>query len=607
VRNLFGTLPRWTSALALSWIVCAAPAAASETRLKLYGSIVGFVTGPGGAAQMGATVMLLNRFDQPVHRTFTNDRGAFGFDALLPDLYSVRVLQTSFAPASKQGVRVEPGARSFLSIQLASFVSSIQLFYAAPGAGSLMTDDWKWVLRSGNSSRPVLRVASVPKVRIDDPAENRTDRPPSVFSETRGMLSLMAGETGNAQAASIADMGTAFALSTSLFGSSQVLFSGNVGYSPANGVPAAGFRTVYRRPNEAALINPEVKLTVQQVFLPLAGLQRAQSSVTSMSTGLADEIRLTKHLSAEVGLSLDSVSYLNRISYFSPYAIGTWDGEEWGTFQVAFSSGIPPVDLVGRRGESRYREAGDRDLNQNVSALALMPRITMRGGAARIQRSQNYEVSYSKKFGSRTVSAGLFREGLTNAALTMTGAGGGFLENDTLPDFNSSSAVFNIGDLSRTGFVVSGAQAFGEWMTVALMFSRGGVLRTDQYTLASDDPDEIRNAIRRSNQNAISAQMSGSAPVTGTNYRISYQWTDYRALTPGHHFMTSIASPGAGLNIQIRQRLPAPSFLGSRMELTAELRNALAQGYLPLTTPDGRRLLLIHTPKALRGGVAFFF
>jgi hypothetical protein len=125
--------------------------------------------------------------------------------------------------------------------------------------------------------------------------------------------------------------------------------------------------------------------------------------------------------------------------------------------------------------------------------------------------------------------------------------------------------------------------------------------------MTSQDPDEIRQAIRRQVQSSVSARMHGVAPRAGTRYSISYRWMDYRALTPGHAFLTNLDNPLAGLNIAVRQSLPAPAFLGSRMEISADMRNLLAQGYLPLQTPDGRRLLLIHTPRALRGGVAFFF
>ena len=43
------------------------------------------------------------------------------------------------------------------------------------------------------------------------------------------------------------------------------------------------------------------------------------------------------------------------------------------------------------------------------------------------------------------------------------------------------------------------------------------------------------------------------------------------------------------------------------MEASADLRNMLAQGYLPMSFPDGRRLLLVQTPRSFRGGLSFIF
>ena len=44
-----------------------------------------------------------------------------------------------------------------------------------------------------------------------------------------------------------------------------------------------------------------------------------------------------------------------------------------------------------------------------------------------------------------------------------------------------------------------------------------------------------------------------------------------------------------------------------RIEMTAELRNLLAQGYLPLPSSDGSTLFLVQFPRTIRGGLSFIF
>jgi hypothetical protein len=73
---------------------------------------------------------------------------------------------------------------------------------------------------------------------------------------------------------------------------------------------------------------------------------------------------------------------------------------------------------------------------------------------------------------------------------------------------------------------------------------------------------------------------------------------------PGDVYSTQELHPAPGLNISIRQ--PIPGF-GKRVEATADLRNMLAQGYLPVGMVSGQRLMLVETPRSLRGGLAFIF
>jgi hypothetical protein len=61
------------------------------------------------------------------------------------------------------------------------------------------------------------------------------------------------------------------------------------------------------------------------------------------------------------------------------------------------------------------------------------------------------------------------------------------------------------------------------------------------------------------------------------------------------------------LNISLRQPIPTLFMLPVRMEATADLRNLLAEGYLPFSLSDGRQIQLMHTPRSFRGGLSFIF
>src|SRR5579862_7050345 len=209
---------------------------------------------------MGATVLLYDRYDQLVRRALTNEQGKFAFDQLSPELYSIRVTLASFVPALRRGISVAAGSENLLQINLTNLFSTVDLISSGPSKGTLLNDDWKWVLRSSQATRPVLRAL---------PAPSSSQSPASIgsmFSETTGMLTVSAGDGQSFTAGSQQDLGTAFAVATSINGTSRVQFSGNFGYIGDSTIPAAGFRTTYSRSTDGS--GPQVTLTVRQLALP---------------------------------------------------------------------------------------------------------------------------------------------------------------------------------------------------------------------------------------------------------------------------------------------------------------------------------------------------
>lgn len=589
-------------------LASSAPLAYPVTPAKLSGSIAGFVRDSAGVPQMGATVLLFNRYERLMERALTNERGLFGFESLTPDIYSIRVSLASFVPAMKQKIAVQPGMQSLLYVDLASVLSSIELVYAAPGQSALMSDDWKWTLKSSAATRPILHF--IPGVSTSDP--NKRDKPAgeSVFSDTYGVLRVTAGDPGSLGSASAqADLGTAFALATSLFGRNQLQVSGNVGYSARAGLPAAGFRTSFSREG----FGPEVAVTMQQVYLPgragmaIVGPAEGSPAIRSVSVAMHDSMALTDDLRLDYGLALDSVSFVDHLNYLSKFARLSYSLGNKGTLQVAFSSGAPPVQFLSpdRAGNSELN-GNDSALASNLAALAVLPRLSLLDGRAAVQRSQDYEIGYEKKVKSTTFDVTGYRESVTNLAMTISAPDDLFAAGDILPDISSKSSVLNAGSFQRFGYAASVTQALGDKVELGSSFGRSGALTPSTPELAVATADDVRSNLRSTQRFWASARASAIMPVTGTEITTSYEWMDYRAMMPSHFYLTQRAYPETGLNIRVRQ--PIPSFLGmpGRLEATAELRNMLAQGYLTLSN-SGQNVILIQNPRAVRGGLSFIF
>lgn len=558
------------------------------------GQILGEVKNSAGVAQMGATVLLYNRYDQVVRRALSNEDGRFAMDSLSPGMYTLRVTLASFIPALRRNIAVLAGSENLLRISLANVFSTVEFAPPQAARAALMSDEWKWVLRSSQATRPVLRF----QAPVSVPSSSRGET--AMFADTNGMVKVSAGDSTLANGAMQQDLGTAFAVETSVNGGNKVRVSGNLGYAAASGLPSAGFRTTYMR-QRGGLPGPQMSLTVRQAFFP-ANLGSMTAGNTPMlrtaSLSSIDSVDLMEVLHFEYGASLDAVSLFGKMNFFSPFARATYDLGDQGALKVAYSSGAQPVELLSRQAER------EPELNQDLTALAQLPRLSRRDNRATVERTQNYEVGYELVRGDNRFGASMFREAVSDAAFLMSGAD--FLgAGDLLPDLNSRGTLFNLGDYRRSGYGFSAARTLGEVLELAVAAGRAGALVADGQNLLLEDGDDVRGHVRKSARGWVTVRAGGHVPVTGTHLTAAYGWTDFRALMPTHVSLTGQASQQIGWNASARQ--PLPGFGGVRMELNAEMRNALAQGYLAVNSPDGRRAVFTNTPRALRGGVSFIF
>lgn len=573
------------------------------------GEILGEVKNGAGIAQMGASVLLYNKYDELVRQSLTSSEGRFAFDSLTPDIYTIKVILASFVPAERRHIAVAANSENRLQINLNSVLSTVELAPPTGSRGTLMTDDWKWVLRSSQSTRPVLRMLPDDGRR---PASRTSET--ALFTNTTGVLKVSAGEGSSFARGTQQDLGTAFAIATSLAGEGRVQLSGNVGYGGPSGMPASGFRTSYSRPTEYGS-SPEVVVTMQQMYLsprgsintaPGAGTGIAMGSdnapvLRTMSVAFMDSMKLGDQLKLDYGFDFQSISYIDRLNYASPYLRASYDAGPQGVVRVAYSSGAPPLELAGRSSENST--SFDRDL----AALAFMPRLSRSSGRVALERTQNVEIGYERVVGSRTFSASAYQESVSNAAFMVSGPTGTlFPDIDLLPDLGSGSSILNVGSFRRTGYTVAMTQNLGDDVEVSVTAGRTGALLAPTSQGSFSDAGEMRAGIQQGNRAWVTVRASGRVPVTGTRISANYGWTDFRVLMPLHLFVTQPTYQDIGLNLYVHQPLPAMFGLPMRMELTGELRNILAQGYLPLGG-TGSSTVLTNSPKAVRGGLSFIF
>lgn len=585
------SLRRLSKSSVLSLALALSVPASAQTRDPLAapqanftGNLLGEVRNLAGVTQMGASVLLYDRNDNLVRRALSTDNGTFAFAALSPDIYTLRVTLASFFPAIRR-ITVLAGSESLLRVSLAAVLSSIDVAPGAPNRATLMSDEWKWVLRSSQSTRPVLRYVPIA------PPAGATE---TLFSDTTGIVRLSGGDSNLMNNSLQQDMGTAFAVETSVSGTGKMRVSGNLGYAASSGLPSAGIRTSYMRERQGGP-GPQVSLTVRQAYFPAAiGGQNAPVLRTATLSSI-DSIEILEGLRLEYGSSLDSITLYGRMNYVSPFARLTYNLGNGGMLKVAYSSGFAPAELLARQPE------GQTDLNEDLMALAQAPRLSRRDDRAAVERTKNYEASYRAVDGNRTFTATAFREVVANAVFLMSGDIALAGSANLLPDLNTRGTVFNAGNYQRTGFSAGLSERVKDRIEVSVEGGQAGALTADTGTSHTPLRENIRSTVRP----WVTARVDAAMPVTGTHLAASYGWTDFRALMPTHQSLTGRTMQQVGWNFSGRQ--PLPCMFGMRMELMAELRNLLAQGYLNLNSADGRKAVLTNAPRQVRGGVSFIF
>src|SRR4051812_28628311 len=105
----------------------------------VYGSIIGTVIDPQGAAIPGAKVMIINVRKGTSDTTTTNESGNYSATHLIPDTYSVRVEAKGFKATEQKSIFVsaDTSARVDMKVELGSEGQTVEVTGEAP---QLQTD-----------------------------------------------------------------------------------------------------------------------------------------------------------------------------------------------------------------------------------------------------------------------------------------------------------------------------------------------------------------------------------------------------------------------------------------------------------------------------------
>jgi hypothetical protein len=532
-------------------------------------AISGYVRDASGIPQMGAVVEIIGTAAR-TFTVFTDGAGFYSATDLLPGIYTVKVSAPSFLPALRDKVGLHPGTSVHLNVTLNTLLNAMRV---GPLRGTTDDDDWKWTLRSV-ANRPVLRV-------FDDPASSAEKQD----HELNGTLSFLGGSAAEGYGSG-SDASTGFSLERSVFSASRVGLSGNLGYGDS--LPVAVLRASYshRLPDGSG---PAMAVTGRRFAPSDPNLHNA--SLQSLALSAADDLAIDDVLELRFGSELQTIQFLGRVTAFRPY--GSVDLHLSPNTVVAYDYA---TSLPETRDEKGF-DSAPADLSEAD------PRVSVANFVTRIERAHHQELNVSRRIGKTNLQVAAFSDRVDNTALLGTGevtAASGFL----LPDVYSGTFTYTGDTLNTPGLRVVLQRQLSSDLTATLDYACGGVLDLAKPDVEIQDAPQWITTQRRQ---ALAAKLSGTVHRTHTQWIASYRWVNGQALTPVDMFNASPGQSDPFLNLFIRQHIPTLGFLPAHMEMLIDLRNLLAQGYVPVIGQDGQTVYLVQSARSVRGGVVITF
>src|SRR5713226_4536830 len=540
------------------------PASAAEKP----GSISGYVRSVTGVPQMGALVEVLGSAVRTL-KVFSDENGLYSASGLLPGVYSIKVSAPSFLPALRERVGVRPGGSVMVNVTLNTLFEALQM---ARLRGPADEDDWKWVLRSV-SNRPILRVLDDGSAVL---ASSEKD-----YHDLKGSLSFVAGSPSDGFG-STSDVSTGFSVEKSIFSSGTVGLRGNVGYG---GSPTAVLRASYKRKMDNGS-EPQVAFTMRRLAAP-DNLHGATLQALALTT--SDDFTLGNILELRFGSELQTIQFMGRVTAFRPFGSANLHLSRNTVLGYRYATSQPDSRM------DKGFDSAPADLSESE------PRVSLAGFSPALERAHHHELSLSRRVGRNNLQVAVYSDRVANPALT--GVGELSADGEVLPDLYSGTFTYQGTNLNARGLRVVLQRKLTSDLTATLDYGYGGVLDLGK---ANVDLQDARQWIRTQDRHSVAAKVSGTIPCSKTRWIASYRWINGQALTLVDMFNASAGQADPYLNIFFRQPIPGTGFLG-HMDAVVDLRNLLAQGYVPVLGQDGRTVYLVQSARAIRGGVAFTF
>lgn len=556
---------------------------AAEAATGRVGALLGLVTDAAGRPQAGAVVVVRSSgLHSAAQRRLTSAQGLFTLAGLVPGTYYVEVGKGARIAARRE-IEIHASERALLLVNLPQLLQSVQF---GPPAGVKGDEAFDWALRQATVWRPILRLND-----DDGSGTGDTGRAAGAVGGdgVQGYVALTAG--GGSSALDAPELATDFRLDTGVWGDNLMSLTGAVGTSGLGTGLGSGSDTRLQasfRPRDAAS-SSRLVVALRQVELP--GLPTLPA-LRVMSLDYANGLSLGDRLRLQYGALINAVSMTDTVSTFDPYLRASYRIGDEGQLEYRAVSAVPPVRFT-------------RDFAEMADPT---PQVTLDHDRARLEHARHQELLYSDSLTPNdTVAASVFEENFSRAAINGAyGAGTdttALADESLLPDLLNNMFIANGGGYGGWGYRLVYDHRLSDDWHADFGYSSGPVLAP----AAADFGDSLADALVAARAQAVTFKVVGVTPLTHTHLICSYRALSRPTATGLDLYDDGLAQSDSYANVYLRQPLPQILGGGNRIEALVEIRNLLAQGYIPLMDSDGHTLYLVQSARSLRGGFTISF
>jgi hypothetical protein len=293
-----------------------------------------------------------------------------------------------------------------------------------------------------------------------------------------------------------------------------------------------------------------------------------------------------------MGGEAEAIQFLGReVNAFRPSAVVDLHLTSNTILEYRYSTSEPTTRA------SKGFDSAPADLSESA------PRMTMMDGMPLIENAHHHEFSVSQRFGSNKLQVAYFNDRIKDPALLGVGDIGAE-SADVLPDVYSGTFSYNGGELQAQGVRFVFQRRISSELMATVDYAYGGMLDLQQPNI---NWNFASSSLAHGWRHTAALKLNGTLPRAKTHWIASYRWTSGQCLTPVDLFNASAGQTDPFFNVFIRQPLPHFHGMPGNMEALIDLRNLLAQGYVPVIGPDGTTVYLVQSARSVRGGVAFTF